>query len=179
VIICVALLLFSCANQKADYEEVQKLQDAAEQVIQRSADYDTRIKSCDYAINSLQRFLDKHKEGEWKNVAKNALSTWQARKASFEQELTSLSELLYSQLKERAIQESKKVHPASKVDSISLVNRTKSKEGNTTKVSDTYFVRMGGIIVGTHIFKLFVRVSGGIAMDSKRVFVDESASVEE
>lgn len=175
----IAILQFSCANPKADYVEVQKLQDAAEQVIQRSPDYDTRIKSCEDAINALQTFLNTHKEGDWTNIAKNALSSWQARKASLAQELSSLSEQLYSRLKTRAIEESKKIHSASNIETIELGNRVKTKEGDAIKVIDTYSVRMRGAILGTHVFKLTVHVSGGIAMNTKSVFVNENANVEE
>ena len=41
---------------KADYEKVQKLQDANEQIIQRTADYEIKIKACDDSISSLQGF---------------------------------------------------------------------------------------------------------------------------
>jgi len=178
-ILLIALLLVSCSNPRADYEEVQKLQDAAEQVLQRSPDYDVRIKSCDDAISALQRFLDKHKEGEWTDVARNALASWQARKSNFEREINSLMEQLSSQLRERAIEEAKKVHPASNIENLNLENRARRKEGYNILLNDTYSIRMRGAILGTHIFKLTVRVSGSIAMDSKKIFVDENARVEE
>jgi PBP1b-binding outer membrane lipoprotein LpoB len=173
------LVLSSCANPKADYEEVQKLLSASEQTIQQTADYDIRIKSCDDAMGALQAFLNKHKEGEWTNVAKNSLAAWESKKSAFQQELNSLSEELFSQLKKRAIEESKKVHSFSNIENINLENRAKSKDGYLLLVTDTYSVRMRGAIVGTSIFKLVVKVSGRIAMDSKQVFVDERATVEE
>lgn len=177
--VLIALVLESCADPKKDYEDVQKLQDAAEQVIQRSPDYDTRIRACDNAIGAIERFLQEHKEGEWSNIAQNALSSWQSRKTSLEQELTALSELLYSKLQDRAVSECKKIHPASNIEEVKLDNRATTKDGNNVRVSDTYSVRMRGAVLGTHIFKLTVRVSGWIAMDSNRVFVDETAIVDE
>jgi len=174
----IVLLLFSCADPKGDYEKIQKLQDANEQVIQRTADYDIKIKACDDSIKSIQGFLEKHKEGEWSKVAKNALQSWESRKAVYNREINSLTEQLFPLLQKRAVEESTKAHRASKLETMNLVTRDKSKEGNNINVKDTYSVRMRGTLAGVHIFKLTVKVTGHIAMDSKSVFVD-SALVEE
>jgi len=180
VISCLLSVVFiSCSSQKADYEEVQKLQDAAEQVFQRTVDYDVKIKACDDAINVLQTFLTKHKEGEWSNIAKSALDSWQSRKSAVQQESGTLMESLYSQLKQRAIDETQKAHPASRIENIVLANRVSNKEGSKMAINDIYHVRMKGTILGTHIFKLTVRVSGHVVMDSKAIIVDEKVIVEE
>ena len=100
---------------KADYEKVQKIQDANEQIIQRTADYDIKMKACDDSINSLQDFLEKHKEGEWSKLAKNSLQSWESRKTTFKREINSLTDRLFPLLQKRAVQESQKIHRASKI----------------------------------------------------------------
>ena len=172
-------LIISCSNPKADYDEVQQILNTSEKTIQQSFDYEIRIKACDDAIASLNKFIQKHKEGEWSNVAKNSLNAWESQRTSFQQELTDLSNELYAQLKDKAIEESKRVHSFSNIENIALENRNQSKIGSFVKVTDVYSVRMRGAIIGNNIFKLLVTVSGRIGMESKKVFVDEKAVVEE
>ncbi|MCJ7457421.1 MAG: hypothetical protein MUP17_00305 [candidate division Zixibacteria bacterium] len=166
-------------NRKLDFEAVQKLQDAAEQIMQHSTDYAVRMKSCDDIINSLQTYISKHPEGEWTTSAKTALMSWESRKATLEQELSSLSNKLYGLLKERAIQEANKVHRMSNIEEVRLDSRDKKAVGANIQVTDVYAIRMRGAIIRSSIFKLKVTVSGGIVPETKRVFVDESATVEE
>jgi hypothetical protein len=166
-------------NRKLDFEAVQKLQDAAEQIMQHSTDYVVRMKSCDDIINSMQAYISKHPEGEWTTSAKTALMSWESRKATLEQELSSLSNKLYGLLKERAIQEANKVHRMSKIEEVRLDIRDKKAVGANIQVTDVYAIRMRGAIIGSHIFKLKVTVSGGIVPETKHVFVDKNAIVEE
>lgn len=166
-------------NRKLDFEAVQKLQDAAEQIMQHSTDYAVRMKSCDDIINSLQTYISKHPEGEWTTSAKTALMSWESRKATLEQELSSLSNKLYGLLKERAIQEAKKVHSMSNIEEVRLDSRDNKAVGANIQVTDVYAIRMRGAIFGSQIFKLKVTVSGSIVPETKGVFVDKSATVEE
>ncbi len=84
-------------NRKLDFDAVQKLQDAAEEVMQHSTDYAVRMKSCDDMINSLQTYVSKHPEGEWTTSAKTSLMSWESRKTTLDRELSSLSNKLFGQ----------------------------------------------------------------------------------
>jgi len=56
----------------------------------------------------------KHQEGEWTNTAKTALDSWQSKKSSLQQEVTSLSEELYRLMNDRATELASSHHPVSK-----------------------------------------------------------------
>ncbi|MBI1804759.1 MAG: hypothetical protein HY033_13545 [Ignavibacteriae bacterium] len=166
-------------NRKLDFEEVQKLQDAAEQVMQHSTDYVVWMKSCDDMINSLQTYLTKHSEGEWNTSAKTALMSWQSRKSTLEQELSTLGNKLFGMMKDRAMHEAKSRHGLSNIEEVRLDSRDKKTVGANIQVTDVYAIRMRGALLGTSIFKLKVTVSGNIDPEIKRVFVNENATVEE
>ncbi|MBM4161323.1 MAG: hypothetical protein FJ217_09520 [Ignavibacteria bacterium] len=173
------LLLLSCANPKADYEEVRKIQAAAEQVIGISADYDVRISECDNVIRALEGLLNKHKEGEWAAAARADLGSWQSRKAALQNEINSLIAELSGRLRLKAAEESRRKHPFSSLELIYLENQTRIKQGNNLLVKETYSVRLLTGLFGIRVMKLTTTVSGGVAMDSKKVFVDEGAQIRE
>ena len=166
-------------NRILDFEAIQKLQDAAEQVMQHSTDYVVRTKSCNDIINSLQTYISKHPEGDWTASAKTALMSWESRKTTLEQELSSLSNRLYGQMKDRAIVEAQRVHGMSNVEEVRLDKRDKKAIGANIQVTDVYAIRMRGAILRSSIFKLKITVSGGIDPATKRVFVDDNVVVEE
>lgn len=166
-------------NRKLDFEAIQKLQGAAELVMQYSTDYVVRTKSCDDIINSLNGYISKHPEGDWTTSAKTSLMSWESRKSILEQELSSLSNKLYYQMKDKAIAEAKKTHGMSEIEEMLLNNRDKKVVGDNIQVTDVYSIRMRGAILGTHIFKLKVTVSGDIIQATKQVFVNNNAVVEE
>jgi len=169
------LMLSSCSDPKADYDNVQKIQDASELTIQRTSDYDIKAKACDDAINALQTFLAKHADGEWANTAKTALDSWQSRKSSLHQEFTSLSEKLYQLMSVDAALAASKHHLGSKIEKIQLSDRKSSIEGQKIVVNDVYLVKMRGQIIGRNVFNFMVKVSGHISTDTKTVAVDNSA----
>jgi hypothetical protein len=173
------LIFISCSDPEGDYKNVQKLLAASENILENSYDYDILIKTCDDAINILEKYLEAHKEGNWSEVAKNSLLSWKSRKISFEQELNYLLEQLHDQLKTRAEKEAKKKHPISKIESINLDDRIKTKVGNSIQVMDTYSIRMVGAILGKNIFKLSINVSGSLAMDTQTITVDEKVIIDE
>jgi hypothetical protein len=175
---CISILLFSCSNPKADYDTVQKLQDESEKSIQRTTDYDLKVKSCDDAINALQGFLQKYKEGEWNNVAKTALFSWQAKKASLLQELTSLTESLYKLMSDRAIEEANMKHPGSNIEKLQLDDHKFRKEPDKIVFDNVYSVKMRGELFGINVFNFIVKVSGHVLTDAKNVVID-NAVVEE
>ncbi len=165
-------------NRKVDFEEVQKLQDATEQVMQHTTDYAVRTKSCDIVINALDTYLARHTEGEWIAPAKTALASWQSRKDTLEQELASLSDKLYGMMKARAIQAAKNRDGRSKVEEIKLDNREKKTLGANIQVTDVYAVRMRGSLSGSSTIELKITVSGRIDPVRKKVYVDEKPIVE-
>jgi hypothetical protein len=158
---------------------VQKLQDAAEQVMEHSFDYDVKIKSCDDVISALKSYLQKHSDTEWGKTAQTTLMSWQSRRDALQQELTSLNEKLSKMLAERAVYEAKMKHAFCNIEGIKLEKHDTRKDGVYILVKDNYFVRMKGALLGLDIFKLNVNVSGRISMDTKDVTVDENAIVEE
>ncbi len=97
-------------SRRTDFEEIQKLQDAAEDVMQHSFDYAVRMKSCADMINALQEYLLKHPTSEWSTSAETALMSWKSRRAALVQELGSAFNKLSLLMKQRAIQEAQKVH---------------------------------------------------------------------
>jgi len=173
------LLLLSCANPKADYEEVQKIQTAAEQVVSTSADYDVRINECDNVIRALEGFLNKHKEGEWAATARADLGSWQSRKAVLQNEINSLSAELSARLRLKAAEESTRKHPFSSLELIYREDQTRIKQGSNLLVKETYSVRLLTGLFGLRVLKLTTTVSGGIAMDSKKVFVDDGVQIQQ
>ena len=173
---CLVLALFSsCSDQKADYEAVQKIQDASELTIQRTSDYDIKGKACDDAISSLQAFLSKHSDGDLANAARTALASWQSRKASFQNEINALSKQLVQLMINRATELADQHHPLSKIEKIDLANRQTNKDGSTITVNDSYALKMRGKIIGRQVFNFTVKVSGHISTDKKVVAVDKSS----
>ena len=56
ILFLISVLILAWSSQKADYEDVQRLQDASEQVMQHSSDYDVRLKACgDKLLSQLER----------------------------------------------------------------------------------------------------------------------------
>jgi hypothetical protein len=108
-----------------------------------------------------------------------ALLSWQSRRDALQQELTLLNEKLTKMLMQRAVSEANKQHSFCNIEDIKLEHRGTKKEGVNIIVNDNYFIRMKGALLGFHIFKLNVKVSGKIAMDTKEVTVDDKAIVEE
>jgi PBP1b-binding outer membrane lipoprotein LpoB len=170
----VLLFLPSCSDPKADYDTVQKIQEASELTIARTSDFDVKIKACDDAINALQTFVAKHQEGEWTNTAKTALDSWQSKKSSLQQEVTSLSEELYRLMNDRATELASSHHPVSKIEKIQLADRQTKKEADQIVVSDSYTVKMRGAILGKEVFNFSVKVLGHISTNSKSVAIDNA-----
>ena len=179
IAISISVLFSSCSNQKAEYEEVQTILNATDQTIQQTSDYDIKIKTCDDAINALNKFVTMHKEGEWVNIAKNSLAAWESKKSSFQQELESLYGNLSMKLRQKAIDGSKNIHPLSNIEIINRDNMSTIKDGYNIRVTENYSVRMRGSMLGASIFKLNVRTSGRIAMDTKVVLADDGVTVQE
>lgn len=179
-LLAILFLLFlpSCSDPKADYDTVQKIQEASELTIERTSDFDVKTKACDDVINALQMFLSKHSEGEWTNTAKTALASWQSKKASLQQEITSLSEKLYRLMNDRATELATKHHPVSKIEKLQLADRQTNKEADKIVVNDSYSVKMRGAILGKEVFNFSVKVSGHISTNSKSVAID-NAVIEE
>ena len=167
------------ASRRTDFEEIQKLQDAAEDVMQHSFDYAVRMKSCADMINTLQDYLLKHPTSEWSTSAETALMSWKSRRAALVQELGSLFNKLSLLMKRRAIQEAQKVHSWSNVEKVQLEKSATTTVGASIHVTTTYAVRMVGAIVRSSIFKLEITVSGGIDPETRRPFVDENVRVVE
>jgi len=136
------------------------------------------IKSCDDAISALQGFISKYNEGEWSNVAKTALSTWQAKKESIIQKFKSLTEMLIKKMNNRAVEEALNLHPGSGIEKIQFKESKSQKEPDKVIIHAIYSVKMRGKIFGIHVFNFIVKVSGHIATDSDNVFIDNS-SIEE
>jgi len=166
-------------NSKHDFDELQKLQVASEQVMQSSTDYAVRLKSCEDMIAALQSYLSNHQASAWTSVVNTSLLSWQSRKTDLERELSTLNSQLYTLLRDRAIAEAQRAHGMSRIEQMVLENRDTKAVGSNILIADVYAIRMRGTLIGSHIFKLKVTVSGGISPESKRVFVDEKAIVEE
>jgi PBP1b-binding outer membrane lipoprotein LpoB len=180
LLVAFSFLLFlpSCSDPKADYDTVQKIQEASELTIQRTSDFDVKITACDDAINALQSFVTKYQQGEWTNTAKTALESWQSKKSSLQHEITSLSNKLYQLMNDRANQLADSHHPASRIEKILLADRQTKKEADKIIVNDSYLVKMRGAIIGREVFNFGVKVTGHVSTNSKSVEVD-NAVIEE
>ncbi|RPH52423.1 MAG: hypothetical protein EHM85_02885 [Desulfobacteraceae bacterium] len=178
VLCCLIGIVFSCANSKAEYEEVQKLQNITEQTIQHTSDYDLKIKACDGAINVLNDFVTKHKDGKWNTTATTALQSWESKKYSLQQEIELLTKKLSDLMNYRAFEEANKLHPGSRIEQLSLSVHKSEKYGTKFIFNNTYSAKMRGAFLGKHIFNFVVKVSGHIATDTKQAVVD-SATIEE
>ena len=179
-LLAISFLLFlpSRSEPKAGYDTVQKIQEASELTIERTSDFDVKIKACDDAINALQSYLTKHQEGELTHTAKTALDSWLSKRASLQHEITSLSDKLYQLMKDRATQLASRHHPASKIENMYLADRQTKKVTDKIAVNDSYTVKMRGAIFGKEVFNFLVKVSGHVSTDSKSVTVD-NAVIEE
>ncbi len=166
-------------NLKMDFEEIQKLQDAAEQVMQHSTDYAVRMKNCDDIITAMQNYVTKHSKGEWTTSVNTALMSWESRKTSLDAELNTLYNSLYAKMRDKAITTAKRVHNFSNIETVTLKDREKQTEGSNLQVKDIYAVRMRGKIFGSSIFKLDITVIGGINPETKAIYVNEDAKVDE
>jgi hypothetical protein len=94
-LLIITFIFISCSNPQKIFGEVQKLQDASNQTILQTRDYDIKINVCENTIDTLQKILDKHRENDWSNVAIYNLKAWESRKAAFLQEITSLHNKLF------------------------------------------------------------------------------------
>lgn len=169
-----SLFLFACGpNAKNDYEEIRRLLDVTEQTIEKTIDFDAKLKACDDAIRILESFLKKHTEGEWVNIAKTALESWKTRREAIVNELESLRSRLSVETERIARRKAFHQHSLSDIETIFFEKRDEHKEGNNIITSDTYNVRMRGSVIGTSIFKLKIIVPGRIAMDTKSVSADD------
>lgn len=171
--------LSGCSSAKEDYEQVQKLQVATEELLKNTFDFDVILQSCDNVVSSLQSYLEKHKEEEWSNLAKIALDSWKARRTAYENEFNSLHEKIAKALEEKATQASKEHHSFSNFEEFKLEKREKNKQGAILEFHDIYDVRMRGALFGKNVFKFKVHVFGSIAMDKREIEVKENTGIEE
>ncbi len=166
-------------NSKLDFEKIQKLQQAAEDVMQHSSDYAVQMKSCDDMTEQLQQYVSKHPKGDWIASAQTTLMSWKSRKANITQQLNSLIMKLSNLIEQRVRQEAKKVHPMSNIEKLQVESTNTNAIGGNIKVTSIVAVRMRGAIFGKDIFKLEITVSGEIVPESKQVFVDDDVKVVE
>lgn len=166
-------------NRETDFEEIQKLQMAAEDVMQHSFDYSVRMKSCSDMINALQSYLVKHPTGEWSTSVQTSLMSWKSRRSELVQGLRSLLDMLSSLMKQRAIQEAQKVHNWSNVERVQLEKSDTTTVGGFIHVTSTYAVRMVAALMRSSIYKMEITVSGSIDPEAKRPFVDSNVRVVE
>ncbi len=166
-------------SRETDFEEIQKLQVAAEDVMQHSSDYAVRMKSCSDMMNALQSYLVKHPTGEWSTSVQTSFLSWKSRRAELVQGLRSLLDMLSSLMKQRAIQEAQKVHNWSNVESVQLEKSDTTTVGGLIHVTSTYAVRMVAALMRSSIYKLEITVSGSIDPEAKRPFVDSNVRVVE
>jgi hypothetical protein len=169
----------SAIERDRDYEHVMKVQQTSNETQGYTSDYDIKIKSCDDVIASIRDFKAKHYQDEATPLLTTALSSWESRRAAYEQELNALYERAYELNKIKAIRAAEKWHSLSDIEEINLVSRDKKKDGNKIYVADSYHVRMRGRLIGTHIFKLNVKIESCISMDTKIVEMSRDPCVEE
>jgi hypothetical protein len=177
--IALAMTLFSCSNQKKDYEEIQKLQTVFEQRMKKSFDYDTRIQDCDSIITAFQKFIASHNSSEWTTMAQNNIASWQAKKATIENDSIELTNRVFEECKEKACWEASKKHLASHIENISLADKRVKVIGTQLVVLANYNVNMIGNIWGKDTFNFNVHVLGRGNVVTNNVAIDSSARVVE
>lgn len=166
-------------NAKLDFDKIQKLQQADEDVMQRSFDYAVRMKSCGDMIEELQQYLSKYPKSDWTTSAQTSLMSWKSREANLTQQFSSLFHKLDDLMVKRAKLEAQKQHRLSNIVDFKTESTNKNSVGGNIKVTTVYAVRMVGSIMHKSIFKLDITVSGGIVPESKQVFVDDNVKVVE
>jgi DNA repair exonuclease SbcCD ATPase subunit len=162
-----------------DYSQLKAIEETSEHTLGMVHDYDVRATACDNVINAIEGFLQKYPEAQVKTVLITSLDAWKARKGELSAEFTSLLDQFGKATRERASKAAVSRHGLSHIESMEFKNREKSNEGVNLKVADTYIIRMKGNVLGTSIFKLKIIVSGFIALDTKRITIDSSPSIEE
>lgn len=166
-------------ERQKDYQGLKIAQEASEQVLRTTYDYDVRNQACDNVIHALQIFLSKYTDAEETPIVQTSLEAWKSRRSELDKELTSLLVQFHRLSKEKATQAATRQHSWSHIESIELENSEKLTEGVNIVARDVYAVRMVGNILATSIFKLKITVGGTIAADTKRVSVEEKPTVEE
>ncbi len=173
-IICfIALWFCSCSSQQKDYDELQKLQEANEQTMQHTVDFDIKIKTCDDVITALQKYLSQHNNGEWVNTARTSLASWQSRKAEIESEKITLTDRLKKAIDDLAIKVSQNQHNMSHIETIDLTNNVITTEGTQMVMRNDYNVRMNNLF--KLIFKFNVHIKGRANMATKNIAIDTSS----
>lgn len=165
------------ATRATDFQKVQELQNAADNLIQHTFDYAVRLKSCSDMISALQDYLTKYPTGEWSTSAQTALMSWESRRAAFLQGLHSLLDRLSSLMTQRAIQEAQRIHNFSKVERVQLQSSDTTSTAGLIHVTSTYAVRMVAVLLREDIFKLHVTVSGEIDPRTNQALVDNNVQV--
>jgi len=85
-LILLTIFMFSCSNDKKDFEDIKDLEKETNNIIYSTQDIHLKIKSCDNVINALNEFLTNRKINEWTKLAETDLELWKNRKAEFIQE---------------------------------------------------------------------------------------------
>ncbi len=98
-------------KSKSDFDRIQDLQEATENIMQYSFDYDVRTKSCEDMTQALEQFLSKHSKSEWTACVQTALMSWKSKEDNLIRQLGSLFNKLSNLMEQRATDEAKKVHP--------------------------------------------------------------------
>jgi len=179
LILLFCLTLFSCSSPEEEYKKLQGLQKSAEEIIEGTTDYDIRISSCNSVISAFQDYLGRYKSGEWSDIAKAALQSWQNRRTTWINEKNGLIKKLDKLLIDKVIEEAFLVHPMSNIKKIEISDREKWKVGPDILIKYKYAIRMRGALLGTHIFKLEVTITGKIDTKMKNVFIIGDVIVKE
>ena len=166
-------------KSKSDFDRIQKLQDATENIMQYSFDYDVRTKSCEDMTQALEQFLSKHPKSEWNACVQTALMSWKSKEDNLVRQLGSLFNKLYNVMEQRATDEAKKVHPRSAVEKVQIESSNTNTTGGNIQVIRSYAIRMHSTLVSKDIFKLDITVYGNIVPESKQVFIDDYTKVDE
>jgi len=166
-------------KSKSDFDRIQELQEATENIMQYSFDYDVRTKSCEDMTQALEQYLSKHPKSEWSTCVQTTLMSWKSKEDNLIRQLSSLFNKLSNLMEQRATEEAKKVHPRSNVEKLQIESTNTNTTGGNIKVIRSYAVRMHSATISKDIFKLDITVYGTIVPESKQVFVDDYTKVDE
>ena len=184
LVLCSLLLLVSaeegCSNEAGEFRRTQHLLAENQQAMQRSLDYDVRIKLCESSVQSLQQFVESYPHGDSIGTARSLLNLWSVKHDETAREKASLMSRLYLLLKGKALQEARHQHPLSKSpEDVVLQNREEWKQGSLIVVRDIYSVTMHEASKAEILIKMKVSVSGSVSMETRRVFVDDAVNITE
>lgn len=166
-------------QQEERYNQLQKVINSSESAFSTTYDYQEKINLCRQTISVIDDFLRISEDQQANDSIKITRRTWVNRYDEQVGIFNSLLDSLEKNLKSKAEDLSKKRHPASRIEKMTLVDRSMTKSGYFINVTNTYRVSMRGAALGITTYDLQVTVKGQINMRYDTIQVSNDSNITE